>query len=69
MYDLLRWDSPPDGAVLPPLDHYADVAWAPRIVTLENERGGYSVHPAQCLHRKRCYYYRAWTCADCGEKL
>lgn len=35
----------------------------------EMEARGHEVHPVQCFHRRRCYYYREWTCADCGEHL
>jgi hypothetical protein len=35
----------------------------------EAESRGHQVHPIQCSHHRRCYYYREWTCADCGVKL
>ena len=35
----------------------------------EKQGRGFQLHPVQCFHRRRCYYYHQWTCGDCGTKL
>jgi hypothetical protein len=63
----------PQGEVLPPSEtkraskkRLREVKMMPEF---DMESRGHQVHPIQCRHRRRCYYYREWSCADCGEKL
>jgi hypothetical protein len=60
----------PVGEILSP---DMSMPYVPRSVWMhpepEAESRGHQVHHTQCLHRKRCYYYHTWTCADCGAKL
>lgn len=70
--EILRPDPAFDGRAIP--GTYGAITRHPlRVVSMmpifEMESRGYQIHQQQCLHRHRCYYYRQWTCADCGERL
>jgi hypothetical protein len=67
----------PHGVVLPPETSreraYRDPMFFAKSVYMppefEAESRGFQVHQIQCFHRRRCYYYRQWTCGDCGVRL
>lgn len=64
--EVLGPESPRERAYADPTYFAKHVYMMPEF---EMESRGHQVHKIQCLHRRRCYYYREWTCGDCGTKL
>jgi hypothetical protein len=65
--EYLRSEFPAEGEVLPPSAplpryrmHNLDIA---------RVRAGFTRAPEHCLHERKSYYSRQWTCSLCGERL
>ena len=64
--EVLAPESPRERALRDPVYFVKNVFMMPEF---EMESRSHQVHEVQCSHRRRCYYYREWTCGDCGTKL